>query len=287
MWQALSVIENFSVVESLIVSHCTNEAQGFIPPPLNATNNPNSTTWDDFMSGFVPETNAFCIRDDINKQYPLSNFGNNYTLRAKSVIQDAVFVCNVRQLFDAYSTSGVATSFYAMSWDFGNFAPKWPNFAQHATDLPALFFNKYWNLKTFIQGQIQREDPSLSTSEIDLAAASYVDAFHYNVDRIKPPKTFYQSFWKAHALYGDPNKGWQPFRQWNAATLSSKDNNDQIQNVFQVQNFHWNPIADPQTSSTSCKFWTDTAVKVTKILQGTYQCPAGADSSPQALHEDL
>lgn len=103
---------NFWPLDSLIVSHVSDEAHNFVPAWVQTPDN-----FTQFVHDFIPEDSLAPLRQDIEIQYPSSTYKGNQTLRVKEVIQDAVFTCNTRQMYDGYHNS---TSVYMMVYDFGD-----------------------------------------------------------------------------------------------------------------------------------------------------------------------
>ena len=84
---------------SLIVSHVWNEAGLFIPDSIKTP-----AAFTDFLKSVFPGDKMQKIRDSIEARYPSRGppfFGNQQD-RTRKLVQDSTFVCNSRQLYDAY-----------------------------------------------------------------------------------------------------------------------------------------------------------------------------------------
>ena len=162
------------------------------------------------------------------------------------MIRDAIFTCNTRQLFDAYSGKA-----YMMQYSFP--APnKSP--ALHASDLVPTFINSDTHVIEWLHSQGL---PWLNAS----AAATVLVGF-------RPP---YQKYFASYAAFGDPNKSPDPNHiNWPLASL------DAAGDVTGVLEAHYAPgrhflhpffgtITDQQNTADSCDFWTKIANEIEAI----------------------
>ena len=197
------------------------------------------------------------VRDQINARYASKNFDNQLN-RVGTLIRDASFTCNTRQLFDAYNGK---ISTWMMNY---HFLAKY-GAAIHASDLLPTFCNDNLNVADLLH-------KCANISELKaLAIGPYIR------------KTFapdYQSYLKSHAIYNDPNTGAIAGAKkvhWPLATTSAADNHDHVMNVMQpyypdfpVTNPPFKILAqDPNNTATSCGFWNDIATQIMDIVGET------------------
>ncbi|KAF2149660.1 alpha/beta-hydrolase, partial [Myriangium duriaei CBS 260.36] len=164
-------------LDSLIVSHTTNEAKSFTPDITTPKQ------FDDFLAEFIREDDLANVRAAIQAQYPVSGgpWGSDQKQRVAAVIRDAIFVCNTRQLFDAYSGS---VSTYMMEYGFPT-----QGSAVHASDLVPTFWNRAFDLSSFfVKFLCQDKDLAWIASSM-----------------MKQLAPFYQRFLAGFSINGNPN----------------------------------------------------------------------------------
>lgn len=177
------------------------------------------------------------LRQDIESQYPSSAYGGNQVARVKEVIQDSVFTCNTRQMYDAYHNH---THVYMFVYDLGDFSPHGTNYAVHASDLVSLYFTADWRLAAYL-----REKQNMSWIEADLI-----------VEDVNREASIYQAYWAAHALTGDPNGASNLHTRltvWPEAT----DNVTNVQNALLLSRlgFFYNNTTDTVNTAAACSYW--------------------------------
>jgi carboxylesterase type B len=75
---------------------------------------------------------------------PSDAYKGNKSARVEEVIQDAVFTCNTRQMYDAFH---MTTDVHMPVYYFGDLRKyNKPNHAAHATDLDFLYYTRYKKL---------------------------------------------------------------------------------------------------------------------------------------------
>lgn len=196
----------------------------------------------EFLNTFLPGEDLEDVRQKIIQQYDCKkDFDSDYTECIATVIRDASFTCNTRDLFDAYPDKS-----HMMRYGFPI-----PEFALHATDLIALFSNTHDDVVQLLN------------------STWYADKLiNTNVS------TAFQTYFASFALSGDPNSlppppvtnGSAP--EWPVANGTG----DSLTNVLQVQapisddSVHLEPFTldtpDDQNSEATCNFWTNVAKEI-------------------------
>ncbi|OHF03193.1 hypothetical protein CORC01_01577 [Colletotrichum orchidophilum] len=231
-----------SSIQSTIISHVLNETASFIPSFVTS-----SDTFAEFLDVFLPGAELASQRQKIAAQYPCTKYpyDGDYRLCIATVIRDASFTCNTRDLYSAYPSKshmlryGFPTAYYA----------------RHASDLVPLFSND------FIEAKAILEKNSVST----------VEAWGYALLRTKSDLAeAYQRYFASFALSGgNPNTlsmskvwGWEP-PTWTVAD----GNGDELSNVLSVgpPDLVSSALAldaDDQNTKSACGFWTEIAKEV-------------------------
>ncbi|KAI1132448.1 carboxylesterase family protein [Nemania abortiva] len=209
-------------IQSAIISHCANESHSFTP---------NITTQDEFnayIDEFLPGPSLEDQRVAIKERYNCAvRFSGDFRRCLATVIQDSMFTCNTRDMFEAYPDIS-----YMMQYAFPI-----AEFAYHATDLVPLFTN--------------------NKSEVEkIAGRAYAVAMGEQIPRI------YKNYFASFAITGNPNKGLaEPEVIWPIADGSS----DRLSGVMNVSWAFWFPplefrlITDNQNAKSTCSFWTEIA----------------------------
>lgn len=250
---------------SLIVSHVSDEVppnSSFVPLPLRNESEATPERFENFLDAFMPSDNLAPFRDRIKSQYPQADQRE----RAALVIRDSSFTCNTRQLFDAYYPLGKPV--YMVNYHFlGNLGK-----ATHASDLLPTFSNKDLNMTNLVANCVKTKFPKI---------AQVIGAYMQN--KFAPA---YQSYFKSHAIYGDPSTAGQGLAQkvkWTPATL---DGQEYVQNVLQP---YYNPLGTPFTltkdtitGKSTCDFWTQLAADLMTIDPDSVD----EDQSPLLIAQD-
>ncbi|KAH6689182.1 Alpha/Beta hydrolase protein [Plectosphaerella plurivora] len=231
-----------SSIRSAIVSHCLNEPVSFIPKWVNS-----QETFTKFLQFFLPGPGLEPQRQKITSQYPCDAppYGGNYKRCLGSIIQDASFTCNTRDLYSAYPDKA-----YMMRYGY-----PLPYYARHASDLVSLFSNTHSEVMELLaKNGFTGEVANLYSNGLSNTGSAKA----------------YQSYFASFALSGgDPNTLEMPEMdygnppKWPVADGSG----DQLKNVLTVQ---WNSnqpgyvldVPDDQNSKKVCAFWTKIAEEV-------------------------
>ncbi|ETS78420.1 hypothetical protein PFICI_10482 [Pestalotiopsis fici W106-1] len=229
-------------INAAIVSHCQNEPESFIPSYFTS-----EKTFVDFLTVFLPGAKPAAQRDKIFQRYNCeSRFQGNYRDCVATVIRDASFTCNTRDLFTAFPNQT-----HAMSYGF-----PFSRYARHASDLVPLFVN---NQSEAVE--LLKKVASLS----DCLAEEYANSL-VNTNVSKAYQTYFASFALSS---GDPNTLPQPqlpnspAPKWTVANGSL----DSLTNVLNVQIPFTQPAfvvdrPDYQNTKSACVFWTNLAQEI-------------------------
>ncbi|KAH7018049.1 Carboxylesterase [Microdochium trichocladiopsis] len=225
-----------SSIESTIVSHCTNEAAIFRPKYVTS-----EETFDQFLESFLPGSGAADQRAAIKKRYACRiNFLGDWNKCITTVIRDASFTCNTRDLFSAYPDKT-----YMMRYAFPT-----KDLAHHGSDMAPLFTNNATEAYHM-----------LTKNGMNETDATLYSAFLY-FNRIPLAyKVYFASF---AASGGDPNVLQQ---QGKAPTwpLADGSDGDFMKDVMTVRMANWEESAfvtdveDRQNAKGTCEFWTGVA----------------------------
>jgi len=168
---------------------------------------------------------------------------------AKAVIQDSMFVCNARFLYNAATNSGTTTPIWLMWYAFfANF--KVPlkgtfDFAVHASDLLPTFWNSEF-------------DPSSFSNMIcDLALPNWpkvcrdaVDLFFIALKAMRPT---YQKYFASFILNSDPNPKSSGAPPW-PHPVNTNGVLSQVQKITGKGQYAA-PQTDPFLDDAACGFW--------------------------------
>ncbi|MCJ1400586.1 hypothetical protein MMC11_003792 [Xylographa trunciseda] len=235
-------------LKSLMVSHVNNEVAyngSFIPYPIRRYN--NATGFDNFLSAFMPGNTLATLRADIAAHYPVTAYKNDQISRTGAVIQDSTFVCNTRQLFNAYSQ--INTPVYMMNYHFLANEGK----AVHASDLLPTFYNKDMDVAALLCNWPAWIVNSIIKPNIAAYARSYA------------------SYLTSYTIFGNPNEGASGGAakvHWPPATTSADGN--YVQNVLEpywageIPGKPWFRLATQDTINTKdvCGYWDKVAQQI-------------------------
>lgn len=222
-----------------IISHCENEGHPFIPERVDS-----EASFNEFLETFLPGTALAPERDAIRERYDCKQppFNGDYKDCIRVVIQDAIFTCNTRNLFDAYPSSSHMISY----------AYPWRAYAYHAADLVPLFMNSAEEAKELL---IKLQLP-------EFLASVYSAMLNQTVAPV------YQNYLASFAATGDPNAnvgGLDPppgVASWPTADGSA----DALSGVLQVRAAAGQEpyllISDDQNTRDTCAFWTGIAKNI-------------------------
>jgi len=226
------------------VSHVADEAGSFLPPNIDG-----QKSFDRFLKHLFPLAD---VRERIANKYPYNEY-ENQTLRAGYIIRDAVFICNTRVLYDAYSDK-VPT--FMMQYNFLEIF----HAAVHTADLLPTFWNNRWKLSHFLQVQL-----CLGSTPAKLFAAAISGL-------AKGFQTYFARFavsgFAMSELPGPAADNRLPV--WKPA-VSEKVGEKKLRKVLEVdfagQEFHPDSIDSVNTGAT-CDFWRDIARRLSESQSG-------------------
>ena len=225
------------------MSHVYNETAfngSFIPYPVRRYN--NETAFNNFLYAFMPGDTLAPLRADIASHYPVTAYQNSQINRTGAIIQDSTFVCNTRQLFDAYSN--INTPVYMMNY---HFLAK-SGHAVHGSDLLPTFYNKQMNIAALLCSW------KLTAPVIKALIAPYAKS--------------YQSYLTSFSIFGNPNTGSSGGAHkvnWPVANASADGNF--VQNVLEPYYSDLPPYfrlakVDTLNTAETCGYWNGVAQKI-------------------------
>ncbi|KAK8132125.1 Carboxylesterase [Apiospora kogelbergensis] len=230
---SLSEGKHWKDIESNIISHCENEGQAFVPDNID-----NRTMFDRFVDRAFPGPSLDPQRAAIRAQYDCeAHYNRNYTECLREVIQDVVFVCNTRHLFEAYPAHS-----YMLSYGFHNATT-----AVHGTDLFPLFMNS----------------KAEGTAALAPALGPKLAKFYAGLLE-RDVRKDYQGYVASFARHGNPNQLGPLLKpRWNLA----QGGQDRLGRVMRAQyrfglNNDFRPFEDEQNSLDTCSFWTRMANEI-------------------------
>lgn len=216
----------FRSVESLIVSHVSDESSMFVPASVN-----QDSDVDDFINSVFAGSDT--VREAVLQRYPPSTSpGVGYTDakgRLGALIRDGTFTCNVRYIAMAYACPNCrkpSSSVYGLQYSR---AP-----GTHGSDIMPTFFNPTGTLAMLLGS-----DPVLA-------------AF----------ATSYQSYLTSHARTGNPNT----HRLSNSTIEWPKISaGPTLGNVLDAGDAGFRLVTDEQTTAEICDFWLDMQAAMTSL----------------------
>ncbi|KFZ23475.1 hypothetical protein V502_02048 [Pseudogymnoascus sp. VKM F-4520 (FW-2644)] len=231
---------------SLVLSHNFDEASMFLAKWVETKED-----FTEFVRLAFPGDELGEVRKSIAEKYPPIAFDYNQKQRLRTVLRDSTFVCNKRQVYNAYkSTSTVYTARFEIP----------P--AQHGTDLLAIIWNRSVDIKALVKDLL----PKIADWIPNLLEAIWV-----------PMATRYQVYFAGHALSGDPNYLSNKGLNWEVTT----DDGEELTNSLKIGLQYSTPRQkffalgrDFQTSEDNCAFWDDVAETISG-LEGNEARPLG------------
>ncbi|KAK1688919.1 Alpha/Beta hydrolase protein [Colletotrichum godetiae] len=229
-----------SSIQSTIISHVLNETASFTPSFVTS-----SDTFAEFLDVFLPGSELASQRQKIAAQYPCTEppYDGDYRLCIATVIRDASFTCNTRDLYSAFPSIS-----HMMRYGFPT-----ASLARHASDLVPLFSNHYGEAKAIL------EKNNVSAVEADIYAVALIDT-----DLAEAYQTYFASF----ALSGgNPNTLSMPsvlFHEPPAWPVADGSGNE-LTNVLTIgPPYSAFPldVPDDQNTKSACDFWTEIAKEV-------------------------
>lgn len=236
---------NFWSLDSLVISHCADEAEVFVDGAITT-----NKQFDSFLSAIFPNYNASPLHTAITSRYPpvTDSPSSKYKMqpdRLKDVVRDSSMTCNVHYLNAAYSPSHVWNMQYSVT-------PGW-----HGTDLVAVFNNP-------------RRAASVSWDDI---FSEYL-LLPLNL-LFAGISTAVQSYLVSYVTTGDPNAhravlNVPPAIPWG----HPEPRGDKIGKVLDVGNLLVREVEDDQVPAGACEFWRESYAAAT--AEGGY-VPPGAE----------
>ena len=229
-------------MDSIIISHVAEEAANFAPSFVDTPSGFRAYLENAFRGSGLSR-----VRNAIEAQYP-NHYWTNQQTRLTAILDDVVFLCNTRYLFDAYKKIG--TPVYMMKYFFFNNL----GLAKHGSDLLPTFWSRELNVEEFL---IKYGDISAITAA--RAAAQIV--------KLAPA---YQSYFASHAISGDPNKHRDNATtvEWTEASYSS--DGQKLENVMDVSyglRIYFGLQEESQATADTCAFWLEAASNITKAFK--------------------
>ena len=230
----------FANCNSLVVSHVWNEAGIFVKKSIDSP-----TAFTNFLKSVFPGDKMQKIRDSIEARYPSagSPFFGNQQARVRQVVQDSTFVCNSRQVYDAYKGKT-----YVLKYDFPP--------ATHGSDLLAASYHQGLAVGDLLKSYI---------TNIDKNTMTVLEAI------IPPFAQRYQRYFGGHALSGDPNQlQFGSHETWEIAD----DDDGIINNALKATllSFDNTPFFDVgkdlESTANICDFWKEVAQEIGNLYIG-------------------
>ncbi|SPO04892.1 related to triacylglycerol lipase I precursor [Cephalotrichum gorgonifer] len=242
---------NFWPLESLVLSHCADEAAVFVDGSITTND-----SFDSFLSAVFPNyTEPTPLHAAVLDHYPPvkegGGGGSKYATqqdRVADLVRDSSMTCNIRYLTEAYTPSRVWNMQYSVS-------PGW-----HGTDLVAVFNNPHYGSSS-----------SPSDSWEDVLTKYVLLPLGILFSGIS---TVLQSYLVSYVLTGDPNTrravvNLPPAVRWDHPQLAG----EKIKKVLDVGNFLVGGVEDGQVPGAACGFWRE--FYAAAAADGGYVPPGG------------
>lgn len=230
----------FANCKSLIVSHVWNEAGIFIKKAIDTP-----TAFTNFVKSVFPGDKMQKIRDSIEARYPSAGppFLGDQQARVRQVVQDSTFVCNSRQVYDAYKGKT-----YVLKYDFPP--------ATHGSDLLAASYHRGLAVGDLLKSYIK---------DLPEPIVNVLEAV------ITPFAQRYQRYFGGHAVSGDPNEfNYGRYEKWEIAN----DDDGTINNALKATllSFDDTPFfnvgKDLESTAKICDFWKEVAQEIGNLYIG-------------------
>lgn len=245
--------DNFWPLESMILSHCANEATLFVNGAIST-----NADFSSFVGGIFPNytrDNGILARV-VDQMYPpvtssKSSRFPSQSARTEALLRDSSFTCNIRHLNDALGDDRVYNMQYSVS-------PGW-----HGSDLFAVFYNSRFSSGDWSQ---------VLAALVFLPAGILYSGISWAL----------QSYLTSYAITGDPNRRKATWNLPPAVRWGRPDSGrgEEVRGVLNVGNWFYSTVNDGQMPRAACDFWREFASAVT--LSGGY-APPGAEIVPQKL----
>ncbi|CAN9427310.1 unnamed protein product [Alternaria alternata] len=227
---------NHTNCSSIIVSHDHDEVSLFVADWVETKQN-----FTQFLSYAFPGVELADIRGRIEKQYPARFFDSKQKMRMRKVLRDSTFVCNTRQIYNAFHNDSTV---YSAKFEMPP--------AQHGFDMFALIWHR-----------------GIEISELLKKASEKIPDFLLDMfDGIWPafaPR--FQAYYAGHAIAGNPN--WMNRRGLNWEP--TVDDGNELTNSLKMGLYtDWpHPFfksgKDAQNSMENCAFWDEIAKDISAL----------------------
>lgn len=238
---------NFWPMESLVLSHCADEAALFVDGSIST-----NAQFDSFLETMFPNyTQSGPLQAAVTERYPpVENGGGggskykNQADRLKDVVRDSSMTCNIHYLDAAYSSSRLWNMQYSVT-------PGW-----HATDLAAVFNNPQYD----------------ASGDWEEVLTGYL-LLPFNL-LFSGISTVVQRYLASYIVSGDPNMhraiiNIPPGIKWN----HPRPEGEKIKGVLDVGNFLVREVEDREVPGGACGFWR--GVYAAAVKEGGFVPPGG------------
>ena len=220
---------------SIVMSHDFDEVTLFVAKWVKTKED-----FTKFVALAFPGDKYANVRERIEEQYPAKMFDFNQNDRMRRVLRDSTFVCNKRQIYNAFhNTSDVYTARYEIP----------P--AQHGFDLFAIVWNHDIEIRDLLKHAFL---PGWMLDIFDSIWASLASRYHI--------------YFAGHALTGDPNYLNSRGLQWEQTEDDGKEFTNSLRiGLHYLGTNHplYNIGRDQQSSTENCAFWDEVAAEISKI----------------------
>ena len=235
-----------------------DEAGGFVPSWIHDEDDIRT-----YIQNFIPQPDNAPLIDEIMDRYPAKNYYLSWPRQVQArlvdIVRDLSFTCNTRYLFDAYHES-IPTYMGEYAVDIILFLEK----ASHGTDLAPLFWSPEGNFSAFLESSAGQSGSSGIPDGIVTGMSEFFGNSTYFAPR-------FQSHFVSHAVFGNPNEGWDRDFPWPEAVSRS---DGRVGNVSKAQtNVLFAPffvlVNDNTNTASACNFWLEKAKNITDAYNET------------------
>ena len=230
----------FANCNSLIVSHVWNEAGIFVKKSIDSP-----TAFTNFLKSVFPGDKMQKVRDSIETRYPSagSPFSGDQQARVRQVLQDSTFVCNSRQVYEAYKGKT-----YVLKYDFPP--------ATHGSDLLAASYHQGLAVGDLLKSYIP---------DLDKTAVAILETI------IPPFAQRYQRYFGGHVHGGDPNQfQYGHYEKWEFADEEDGIINNALKtSLLSFDNTPFFDVGkDLESTAKICDFWKEVAQEIGNLYIG-------------------
>ncbi|KAG9185771.1 hypothetical protein G6011_07102 [Alternaria panax] len=222
---------------SIIVSHDHDEVSLFLAKWVDTKED-----FTQFLNYAFPGSALASIRHEIEEKYPARLFDFKQRKRMRSVLRDSTFVCNTRQIYNAFhNDSTVYTAKFEMP----------P--AQHGFDMFAIIWKNGLRISDLVKKAAEKV-PDFLLDFVDSIWVGFAPRF--------------QRYYVGHALTGNPNYNkisnqpeWEP----------TVDDGNELTNSMGMGLYpgtrhpFFKSGKDAQSSTENCAFWDEVAKKISVL----------------------